>query len=216
MGLPGSSSSCADVTLAMTASAPGTSRRTRRIAAISCVTVSWVATASSTVESSARRVLPVIAPLRAMTCCTAVKIRFGSVLAASRRRQYVSVVSWNARLVTGQPIAAFHRRSTVTASVVSESDRPRNVCSTITVAITSPGTDGRHATTRTGPRTSRPGTTTRGARPKTRTRPRLQQMPRHRLRVQQLPLILPTTLHANIIPTPIRWPGTTRSYSGVS
>ncbi len=78
-----------------------------------------------------------------MTFCTAWKIRFGSLLAASRRRQYVNVVSWNAALMTGQPTAAFHRRSNVTASVVSESDRPCRVCNTITDAITSAGTDGR-------------------------------------------------------------------------
>ena len=52
-------------------------------------------------------------------------------------------MSWNAAAVTGQPIAAFHRRSNVTASVVSESDRPCSVCSRITDAITSGGTDGR-------------------------------------------------------------------------
>ena len=49
---------------AITSAAPGTSRRTRRIAPINWVTVSWVATASSsTVESSARRVLPASAPV---------------------------------------------------------------------------------------------------------------------------------------------------------
>jgi hypothetical protein len=63
-------------------------RATRRIAAISWVTVSWVATASSsTVESSARRVLPESAPVAATTSRTASKIRFGRAEAASRRRQ---------------------------------------------------------------------------------------------------------------------------------
>jgi hypothetical protein len=78
---------------AITSAAPGTSRRTRRIAPINWVTVSWVATASSsTVESNARRVFPVSAPLCATTALTASKIRFGRCESASRRRQYVNVV----------------------------------------------------------------------------------------------------------------------------
>ncbi len=52
-------------------------------------------------------------------------------------------MSWNALAVTGQPTAAFHRRSNVNASVVSASDSPCRVCSTSTEAITSAGTDGR-------------------------------------------------------------------------
>lgn len=72
----------------MSAAASGTSRRARRIAAISCVTVSWVATASSsTVESSARRVFPFSTPVSATTARTASKIRFGCSEGASRRRQ---------------------------------------------------------------------------------------------------------------------------------
>ena len=79
---------------AITSAAPGTSRRTRRIAPINWVTVSWVATASSrTVESTARRVLPVNAPVAATTVLTASKIRFGDSEAANRRRQYVNVVA---------------------------------------------------------------------------------------------------------------------------
>ena len=79
---------------AITSAAPGTSRRTRRIAPISWVTVSWVATASSsTVESNARRVLPVSAPVWATTALTASKIRLGRSEAANRRRQYVNVVA---------------------------------------------------------------------------------------------------------------------------
>ena len=73
---------------AITSAAPGTSRATRRIAAISWVTVSWVATASSsTVESNARRVFPVSTPVWATTCPTTSKIRRGRAEAASRRRQ---------------------------------------------------------------------------------------------------------------------------------
>ena len=78
---------------AMTSDAPGTSRRTRRIAPINWVTVSWVATASSrTVESNARRVLPDSTPVSATTTLTASKMRFGGSEAANRRRQYVNVV----------------------------------------------------------------------------------------------------------------------------
>ena len=56
----------------------GTTRRTRRIAATSWVTVSWVATASSSsVESNARRVLPLRTPVASITCRTASKIRSG-------------------------------------------------------------------------------------------------------------------------------------------
>src|SRR5947209_8930685 len=52
----------------MISAAPGTSRRTRRIAAINPVMVSWVATASSsTTESSARRVFPCNTPVSATT-----------------------------------------------------------------------------------------------------------------------------------------------------
>lgn len=76
---------------------PVTSRPTRRIAAINWVTVSWVATASSsTVESSARRCFPRSTPVSITTALIASKIRFGRSELARRRRQYVNVVGWNA------------------------------------------------------------------------------------------------------------------------
>src|SRR4051794_1825255 len=122
----------------------GTVRATRRMAAISWVTVSWVATASSrTVESNARRALPRTAPVAATTSRTASNTRCGRCEAASRRRQYVNTVGWNAAAVTGSPHAAFQRRSNVTASAASRSDSPCSACSTSTVATTSAGTDGR-------------------------------------------------------------------------
>ena len=66
----------------------GTSRATRRIAAISRITVSCVATASvTTVEFSTRRVLPDNAPVVGTTSRAASKTRFGRAEAASRRRQ---------------------------------------------------------------------------------------------------------------------------------
>jgi inhibitor of KinA sporulation pathway (predicted exonuclease) len=72
--------------------APGTWRPTRRIAAISCVMVSWVATASAKiVESTARRLRPARTPVASTTCRTASLIRCGRVEAANRRRQYTSV-----------------------------------------------------------------------------------------------------------------------------
>lgn len=72
----------------MTSVAPGTSRPTRRIAPMSWVTVSWVATASSrTVESRARRERPANTPVWATTALTASKIRSGRSEAAKRRRQ---------------------------------------------------------------------------------------------------------------------------------
>ena len=72
----------------MISPAPGTSRATRRIAAINWVTVSCRATASSRiVESNTRRVFPVSAPVWATTSATTSKMRSGRVEAASRRRQ---------------------------------------------------------------------------------------------------------------------------------
>jgi len=63
-----------------------------RITAINCVTVSWVATASSsTVESRARRLRPFTTPVWATTALTASKIRFGAFDAANLFRQYVNV-----------------------------------------------------------------------------------------------------------------------------
>ena len=62
-----------------TASASGTSFRTRRIAETSWVTVSWVATVSSSnVESNARRRCPASTPVSSITARTASKIRSGA------------------------------------------------------------------------------------------------------------------------------------------
>src|SRR5665647_1811225 len=116
----------------------------RRICAISWVTVSWRATASSRiVEPSARRFLPASTPVAEMISVTASKTRCGRSLAAIRRRQYVNTLGWNPVSVTANPHAAFHRRSKVTASAVCRSDKPCNACNTITEAITSARIDGR-------------------------------------------------------------------------
>ena len=112
--------------------------------AISCVTVSWVATASSsTVESNARRVFPFSTPVSATTVRTVWKIRSGRSEAASRRRQYVNVEASNPACPTGSPHATFHRRSVRTAAIASRSDRPCNACNTKIDAAISAGTDGR-------------------------------------------------------------------------
>jgi hypothetical protein len=77
-------------------------------------------------SSNDGRVFPFNTPVSATTALTASKIRSGRSEAASRRRQYVNVVAWNAAAVTGRPHAAFHRRSNVSASTVSASDKPHN------------------------------------------------------------------------------------------
>ncbi len=60
-----------------------------------------------------------------------------------RERPHRIFDGWNAVCVTANPHAAFQRRSNVTASAVSRSERLCSVCSTSTDAITSAGIDGR-------------------------------------------------------------------------
>ena len=106
--------------------------------------MSWVATASSsTVESSARRILPLSTPVSAITSRTASKIRSGRSLARSLLRHNVNTVGWNPSSSSANPAATFQRRSVRNACTASRSDRPSSDCNTITVAITSAGTDGR-------------------------------------------------------------------------
>ena len=159
--------------------------------------MSWRATASSsTVESSARRFRPRTAPVSTINSRTTSKIRCGRAEAASRRRQYVNVDGWNAPASIAIPHAAFHRRSKVTASAASRSDRPCSVCNTITDAITSGGTDGRPR-----PDGNRSSNIDIGEQPapmlsqKGEHTARRQQMPRHRLHIQKIPLILRPPLH---------------------
>lgn len=122
----------------------GTSWPKRRIPAISCVMVSCLATASSrTVESTPRRRLPFRMPVSTTTSAIASMIRCGFPDPARRRRQYVSVLGWNAVSVSPCPHAAFQRRSYVNASAVSRSESPCNACNTSTGPITGAGTDGR-------------------------------------------------------------------------
>jgi hypothetical protein len=79
-------------TAVIASAAPGTTRPTRRIAAINWVMVSWVATASARiVESTARLRRPRRIPVSATTCRTASLIRCGRSDLASRLRHYTSV-----------------------------------------------------------------------------------------------------------------------------
>ena len=103
--------------------APGTSRATRRIAAISWVTVSWVATASARiVESTARRRRPVTTPVCSTTLRTASLTRCGRADFASRLRQYTNDDGSNPGSSRLAPMATFHRTSNFTASAVSRSE----------------------------------------------------------------------------------------------
>ena len=79
-------------TAAITCAAPSTTRATFRIAAVSCDTVSIVATASSkTVESTHRFRRPRKIPVWAITSATASNTRSGRADFAIRLRQYTSV-----------------------------------------------------------------------------------------------------------------------------
>ncbi len=95
--------------------ASGTRRRTRRIADDELMTASWVVTASSrTVESSTRRVLPLITPVASTTARTASKIRSGDPLARSLFRHNVNTVGWNPSSVkrqTGRDLPSDVRRA---------------------------------------------------------------------------------------------------------
>jgi hypothetical protein len=105
------------------------------MAATSWVTVSWVATASSSrVESSARRWRPASTPVWAITARTASKIRSGRSEARSLVRHKVSTVGWKPRSVRASPQATFQAMLQASCRVASRSDNPSKACSTITVA----------------------------------------------------------------------------------
>ena len=220
-GLPGSSQSWAWHAAAISSAAPGTSRRTRRTAAISWVTVSWVATASSrTTESNARRVLPLSTPVCAITCPDRVEdplrtVRGAQPVAPHRQRRRVEP-SWS----IGSPQATFHRRSQRSACHrLACRSRSCSVCSTSTEAITSPGTDGR----------PRPDGNRSANNPSGNTSPpmlgqervhtaRRHQMPHQRRRVQQLAgphQIYPAPTHYRSDRS-MRWITDTPNYSAVS
>ena len=105
------------------------------MAATSWVTVSWVATASSSrVESSARRWRPASTPVWLITARTAAKIRSGRSKARSLVRHKVSTVGWKPRSVRASPQATFQAMLQASCRVASRSDNPSKACSTITVA----------------------------------------------------------------------------------
>ena len=82
-------------------------------------------------------------PVSAITARTAWKIRSGLSLARSLLRHSVSTVGWNASSVSARPAAAFQAMSVCNARQASRSERRSRAWSTITVATTSAGTDGR-------------------------------------------------------------------------
>ncbi len=108
---------------ATSCSSPGRVRATRRTAATSCVTVSCVATASSsTMESSARRVFPPHRPVHGHQLPHRLEhpvrpLGAGQPAPPIRQRRRVE-----RRRAHRHPHAAFHRKSNVTASAASRSD----------------------------------------------------------------------------------------------
>ncbi len=129
---------------AITAAAPGTARAAFRIAAVSWVTVSWVATASSnTVESTQPFRCPRRIPVSAITSATASNTRCGRSEAAIRLRQYTSMDGSKLVSSSDRPQAIFHRRSYFSASAVCGSDRSCSSLSTSTDPTRSAGSDGR-------------------------------------------------------------------------
>ena len=182
--------------------APGTSRATRRIAAISWVTVSWRATASSRiVESSARRVLPGTAPVSATTSATTSKI----ALRAARGGQPAPPVGQRRRVERGvgdrQPARG----------LPPQIERQR--LDRLPVRQPVQGLQHQHRGhhlrrhTRAAPAgREQVGEQLRREQPapvlgqEREHAARLQQMPRDRLHIQQLTLIIRATLHPTRIP----------------
>ena len=154
----------------ISSAAPGTSRPTRRMAAISWITVSWVATASSSTSNPAPGAPYRPAP-RFRRSPAVPRRRCGS---ARPMRQAGPPIHQRGRvktlMVNAEPQATFHRRSQRTASAASRSDNPCSVCSTIAEAITSAGTLGRPPVAGNKSANMPSGNSPRGARPETQTR----------------------------------------------
>jgi hypothetical protein len=81
-------------------------------------------------------------PVASTTWRTASKIRRGRVERRIRLRQYTSTVGWNPSSSNRSPQATFQAISRRNALMASRSLKPSSACSTITVAMTSAGTDG--------------------------------------------------------------------------
>ena len=106
--------------------------------------MSWRCTASSsTVESSARRLRLAMTPDSFTTSRTASNIRSGRSEARSLLRQRTSTVGWKPSSSRARPAATFQAMEVRSISQASRSESPSKACKTITVAITSAGTDGR-------------------------------------------------------------------------
>ena len=108
---------------AICSAALGTSRLTRRIALINCVTVSCVATASARMAgSAARRRRPFKTRFCSTILRTASLTRRGRTDFAIRFRQYTSDDGLNPGSSRLAPMATFHRTSNFTASAISRSE----------------------------------------------------------------------------------------------
>jgi hypothetical protein len=86
-----------------------------------------------------------------------------------RLRQYTSTVGWNPSWCSRGPQAAFQAMSRRSALIASRSDRPSRACNTITLPITSAGTDGCPPPGGRHRRTAQAGTGAGGGRRERRT-----------------------------------------------
>ena len=108
-----------------TMAAAGTSRRTGRMAPTSCLTVSRVATASSSsIESNARRCRPAKIPVWSITIRTASKVRSGRPEARSLPRHKVSTVGRKPWSVRASPPATFPAIVQASCRLASRSPNP--------------------------------------------------------------------------------------------
>ena len=104
------------------------------------MTVSWVATASSSnVESNARRVLPLQHPGRVDHVADRVEDPLRPIHSPAAGSANTSAPIVMPSSSSAKPAATFHRYRFRNACAASRSDRPSSACNTITVAITSAG-----------------------------------------------------------------------------
>ena len=126
-------------------------------------------------------------------------------------RHNVNTVGWNPSSVIDRPAATFQRRSVANACTASRSDSPSSDCNTITVAITSAGTDGRPRPDGNRSANNSSGNSRRRCSAKNAyTDPAGTRCPTERRRVQQLDVRIRRSLHPPIFvhPTENREPFT--------
>jgi hypothetical protein len=123
--------------------AAGTSRRTPPMAPTSWVTVSWVATASSSSVESTPAGPTLEDPGLGDHHPDRLKDPLGPPEAPSLPRHKVSTVGWKPWSVRASPQATFQARFHRSWMAASRSDNPANACTTMTVATWSAGTNGR-------------------------------------------------------------------------